>query len=344
MSKLSQPTLSDIARRLKVSKVTISKALRDHPDISIETKQKVKKAARELGYVPNLIARNLSTKSSHTIGLIVPKIAHHFFATAIESIYSAASERNYEIIMTLSQENAVKERMHIESLLSMRVDGLLVSVSEQTKEHDIFKKVKDMGIPLVFFDRTIEGLGFSGVKTDDRQCAYIAVKHAIEIGYTKIAHLAGYNYTSIGTDRYNGFLDAMNEFNIPVHDEWIIEGGFGEKDGYHSFIKLFKTNRLPEIVFAVTFPVAMGMYTAVEEIGLVIPKDVDVIAFGGSDYNRFFSPSMTFVDQPAAEIGKRAIEILLEEIKNPDLQEERHIALPGELIICQTCRKETEDI
>lgn len=341
MLKSSQITLSDIAIQLKVSKVTVSKALRDHPDISIETKQMVKKVARELGYLPNIIARNLSSKSSHTIGLVVPKIAHHFFATAIESIYSTASERNYEIIMTVSQEDAEREKMHIQSLLSMRVDGLLVSVSEQTNDTEIFRKVKERGIPLVFFDRIIEGLGFSGITTDDRQGAYIATKHAIEIGYTKIAHLSGYHYTNIGRDRYNGFQDAMNEFRIPIHDEWVIEGGFGEEDGYRNFKKLFRRRTLPEIVFAVTFPVAMGIYTATEEIGLAIPDDIDLISFGGSDYNRFFSPSMTFVDQPAAELGQRAVEILLDEIKNPDLREEKHITLSGELVICQTCRKES---
>jgi LacI family transcriptional regulator len=340
MQKSSQITLNDIARRLNVSKVTVSKALRDHSDISFETKQMVKRVARELGYLPNVIVRNLPSKNSHIIGLVVPKIAHHFFATAIEAIYNTAAQRNYEIIMTVSQEDAEKEKIHIQSLLSMGVDGLLVSVSEQTKDTEIFNKVKEQGIPLVFFDRTIEGLGFSGITTDDRKGAYIATRHAIEIGYTKIAHLAGYRYTNIGRDRYYGFRDAMNELRIPIHDEWVIEGGFGEEAGYHNFKKLFRSRTLPEIIFAVTFPVAMGMYTAVEEIGLSIPDDIDVISFGGSDYNRFFSPSMTFVDQPATELGQKAIELLLDEIKNPDLHQEQHISLAGELVICQTCRKE----
>jgi len=340
MLKSSQVTLNDIAKRLKVSKVTVSKALRDHPDISMETKQMVKRVARELGYLPNIIARNLSSKSSHTIGLVVPKIAHHFFSTAIEAIYNTAAERNYEIIMTVSQESSEKEKMHIETLLSMRVDGLLVSVSEQTKDTEIFDKVKKRNIPLVFFDRTIEGLGFSGITTDDRKGAYLATKYAIQNGYKKIAHLAGYRYTNIGRERYSGYHDAMTESQIPIHDEWVIEGGFGEEAGYHNFKKLFRSKALPEIVFTVTFPVAMGMYTAVEEIGLTIPNDIDVISFGGSDYNRFFSPSMTFIDQPAAVMGQKAVELLLDEIKNPDLREEKHIALSGALIICQTCRKE----
>jgi LacI family transcriptional regulator len=335
-----QITLQDIANKIKVSKVTVSKALRDHPDISSETKRLIKETAQSLGYSPNYLARNLSAKKSNTIGLVVPKIAHHFFATAIETIYSVAFENGYEIMMTVSQEDAFYEITHINTLLSMRVDGLLVSVTEKTKDLDVFNLVKKKKIPLVFFDRVIGGLGFSSVTTDDQAGAYKAIKQVIDIGYTKIAHLAGYGYTNIGRARLTGFQDAMNDYNIEINPEWVIEGGFSEEDGYRGFWKLFKSNNMPEVVFAVTFPVAMGMYTAAEEIGLSIPDDVDVISFGGSVYNRFFSPSMTYIDQPAGKIAETAFTMLLEEIKNPDTHGKKQLAIPGELIICQTCRKE----
>jgi LacI family transcriptional regulator len=334
-----QITLKDIADKLKVSKVTVSKALRDHPDISAETKRLIKDTAKSLGYSPNYLARNLSAKKSNTIGLVVPKIAHHFFATAIETIYSVAFENGYEIMMTVSQEDAFFEITHINTLLSMRVDGLLVSITEKTKDLEVFNLVKKKKIPLVFFDRVIDGLGFSSVTTDDRGGAYKAIKHVIDIGYTKIAHLAGYNYTNIGRARFTGFQDAMKDHHIEINPEWVIEGGFSEEDGYRGFWKLFKSNNMPEVVFAVTFPVAMGMYTAAEEIGLTIPDDVDVISFGGSDYNRFFSPSMTYINQPAAKLAETAFTLLLNEIKNPDTQGEQHLVIPSELIICQTCKK-----
>jgi len=230
-----QVTLKDIAGRLKVSKVTVSKALRDHPDISAEKKDLIRETAQEMGYTPNFLARNLSSRKSNTksntIGLVVPKIAHHFFATAIETIYSIAFDHGYEIMMAVSQEDAYYEQTHINTLLSMRVDGLLVSITEKTRDLKLFNLVKKKKIPLVFFDRVIHNLGFSSVTTDDRGGAYKAVKHAIEAGYTKIAHLAGFSYTNIGKERYIGYEDAMKEHNLPINPEWIIEGGFGEESG-----------------------------------------------------------------------------------------------------------------
>ncbi len=333
-----QVTLKDIADRLKVSKVTVSKALRDHPDISSEKKDLIRETAQEMGYTPNYFARNLSSRKSNTIGLVVPKIAHNFFATAIETIYSVAFDHGYEIMMAVSQEDAFYEQTHINTLLSMRVDGLLISITEKTRDLELFNLVKKKKIPLVFFDRVIHGLGFSSVTTDDRGGAYKAVKHAIDTGYTKIAHLAGFSYTNIGKERYAGYEDAMKENNLPINEEWIIEGGFGEEAGYRGFWKLFKSNNMPEVVFAVTFPVAMGMYTAAEEIGLTIPDDVDVISFGGSAYNRFFSPSMTYLNQPAAVLAEKAILLLIDEIKNPEQHEEEHIKVPGDIIVCETCR------
>jgi LacI family transcriptional regulator len=333
-----QVTLRDIADKLKVSKVTVSKALRDHPDISLETKQLIRDTAQDMGYTPNYLARNLSSQQSNTIGLIVPKIAHHFFATAIETIYSVAFDHGYEIMMAVSQEDAFYEKTHINTLLSMRVDGLLVSITEKTKDIEIFELVKKKNIPLVFFDRVIKNIGFSSVTTDDRGGAYKAVKHAIDCGYTKIAHLAGYRYTNIGSERYAGFEKAMKDHDLEINKDWVIEGGFGEEDGYRGFWKLFKSNNMPEVIFTVTFPVTMGMYAAVQEIGLSIPGDVDVISFGGSAYNRFFSPSMTYLDQPTAILAEKAILLLIDRIKNPGLRGEEHITIPGEIVLCQTCR------
>jgi len=333
-----QVTLKDIADKLKVSKVTVSKALRDHPDISEETKKLIRDTAQEMGYTPNYFARNLSSRESTTIGLVVPKIAHHFFATAIETIYSVAFDNGYEIMMAVSQEDAFYEKTHINTLLSMHVAGLLVSITEKTKETEIFDLVKKKNIPLVFFDRVIKNIGFSSITTDDIGGAYKAVKYAISRGYTKIAHLAGYQYTNIGSERFAGYKKAIIEAGLKINKEWVIEGGFGEEDGYRGFWKLFKSNNMPEVIFTVTFPVAMGMYTAAEEIGLSIPDDVDIISFGGSAYNRFFSPSMTYLDQPTALLAEKAILLLIEQIKNPLSSEEVHITVPGEIVVCQTCR------
>jgi LacI family transcriptional regulator len=335
-------TLKDIAEELDLSKVSVSKALRDHPDIGPETKQLVRETAERLGYVPNYIARNLSSRQSKTIGLVVPKIAHHFFATAIETIYQTAFDNKYEIIMTVSQENVENELIHLQTLLSMRVDGLLVSVTEQTKDKAIFETVKKRGIPLVFFDRVIEGVGFSTVTASDEQGTYDAIAEIIGTGYTKLAHLAGYSYTNIGKKRLNGFKKALRDNKLDIPEPWIVETGFSESDGYKGFMKIFRSGNLPEVIFTVTYPVALGVILAAQEAGISVPGDIQILSFGGSIYNRFVSPSISYIDQPAEEIGRNATELLLDEIKNPEMREEQHIVVPTELVICDTCKKKEE--
>ncbi len=335
-------TLKDIAEDLNISKVSVSKALRDHPDIGAETKRLVRETAERLGYVPNYIARNLSSRQSKTIGLVVPKIAHHFFASAIETIYQTAFDNKYEIIMTVSQEKVENELIHLQTLLSMRVDGLLISVTEQTKDLSIFETVKKRGIPLVFFDRVVEGLGFSTVTADDEQGTYDAITEVINSGYTKFAHLAGYSYTNIGKNRLNGFRNAMKDNNLKVPEHWVVETGFAEGDGYKGFMKLFRSGELPEVIFTVTYPVALGLILAAQEAGISIPGDLQIVSFGGSIYNRFVTPSISYIDQPSEEIGKKATELLLDEIKNPEMREERHIVVPTKLVICDTCKKKEE--
>jgi LacI family transcriptional regulator len=152
--------LEDIAKRLNLSKVSISKALRDHPDISIKTRKKIKKAAKEMGYHPNQVARSLASKKTRIIGVIVPKIAHFFFSYVIEGIYNAVIENDYDVILGVSLENGELEDKHLESFLQMRVDGLLVSISQETKNPAKFEAAKEMGIKLVFFDRVFEDAGF----------------------------------------------------------------------------------------------------------------------------------------------------------------------------------------
>ncbi len=332
-------TLEDIAKRLDVSKVTVSKALRGHPDISSETAKKVKKLAKELGYSPNFMARNLSSKRSNTIGVVIPKIAHFFFSSVIEAIYDAAFENNYEIILTVSQENADREIKHIRSLLSMRVDGLIVSVSQTTKDFTIFETVRDMGVPLTFMDRIPPMDGISSVVCDDRTGAFSATEQAINIGYRKIAHLAGYQHVNIGRDRYKGFVDAMKQYDVPIKPEWVVYGGFSEDDGYVGFNKMYETGNLPEFIFASTYPVALGVYRAIEELGMKIPDDVDLISFGSSGSNRFLSPSMSYVEQPTTELGRKSVELTLENIRQHEQFIPQHIKLPTKLVLCKTCIK-----
>jgi LacI family transcriptional regulator len=319
--------LEDIAREVGLTKVSVSKALRDHPDIADITKQRVREVATRLGYTPNLVARSLSSRRSNMIGVIVPKVAHSFFSQVIEAIHARASESNYEIIMCVSHENADLERKHMETLLGMRVDGMLVSTSAATSDLKPFKTVLDAGVPLVLFDRAPSGLDVSTVTVDDRRGAREGVEHLIDVGHRDIAHLAGYSSVTIGRERRLGFEEAMKAAGLPVADGSIIEGGFGERDGYLGFNALYGTGRVPEAIFAVTFPVGLGAYHAALDLGVPL-ESFALMTFGGSEMNRFLSHPMYCVDQSAREVGSRAASLLIEHIESDGTRPPQHLILP----------------
>ena len=339
MNSPKRITLNDIALRLGISKVAVSKALRDHPDISPATRARVKQMAESLGYVPNYMARNLSARKTLTVGLVVPKIAHHFFSQAIEAIYETAEESNYEIILTVSREDESRERRQIKTLLSMRVDGLLVSLAQNTRRTDIFKEVRDHGLPLVFFDRVPDEPGYSAVTTDDRQGAFEAVAWFASRGYRKIAHIGGFPHTSIGRKRARGYRRAMEQYGCDLPSGFIVEGGFSEEDGYRGLMKIYDRVGLPEVLFTVTFPVALGAVRAMQDLGKSVPDDMQIVSFGGSAYSRYMKPAISYFDQPAREIGKTATNMLLEEIGGRQ-KSGRFVELPGKLILSPEFQKE----
>ena len=339
MKNGSHVTINDIAKRLKVSQVTVSKALRGHPDISVETTKRVKKVAHELGYSPNFLARNLSARRSNMLGLVVPKVAHFFFGSVIEGVYNAAFENNYETILTVSQENAEREKKHLLTLVSMRVDGILISISQETRDQEIFKWIRKKGIPLLFLDRIPEPPlpGFSSVMGNDTEGTFMAIEHAIKVGYRKLGFIGGNTAISIGKNRLQGFQDALQEYGVPLKKEWIIPGGFGKDDGYNGFKKLFTNGPIPEFIFAATYPVALGIYEAAKELGVQIPNDIDIMCYGDSDVSRFLSPALSCVRQPTHDLGERAVQVMLEAIAEPDITREHHVVLPTQLVIRETC-------
>lgn len=304
----------------------------------METSARVRKMAEQLGYSPNLIARNLSARRSHMIGLVVPKIAHYFFGALIEGVYDAAFANNYETLLTVSQENPERERKHLQTLVSMRVDGIIISISETTRDLEIFQWIRKLGVPLLFLDRYPDPMpaGFSSVVVDDRGGTFHAIEHAIKTGYRKIACIGGHPHINIGRNRLLGFEAAMKEYGVPVNRRWVVKGGFGKETGYDGLLDLHANGQVPELIFAMTYPIALGVYEAAKELGLCIPRDVDVISFGDSDVSRVISPALSCVTQPSDETGRKAVELMLSMITHPDSREQ-HLVLPTELVLRETC-------
>jgi len=329
---MAHSTQSDIARKLNVTRITVSKALRDHPDISKEMKKKVNELAEELGYTPNLIAKNLTSRKMFTIGIVIPDLENSFFAYATDSIIDTATEKKYNVFVTVSRENQQNEILNLKNLIGMRVDGLLVCVSQQTNDIRIFNRIKNLNIPLVFFDRQFEGLNFRNIVFDDKNGAISALNKIIEEGYSKVAHFAGYLNVSIGKERYAGYKYALEKNGIELNPDWIIEGGFEVKDGYESFMRLYKKNNLPEIIFTVNDRVALGAYQAAREVGINIPEDIGLAAYGFNETAQTFTPPLSIINQDPRKIGRAAAEMLIEEIDNNCTDKKHQIIIEEEFL------------
>ncbi len=305
-------TIKDLARQLTLSPSTVSRALRDHADISRATKKRVLAMAAKTNYQPNLIAQSLQTRRSNTIGVIVPEIRHDFFATVISGIEEVAYQAGYTIMVCQSNDTFDREVINTRALAANRVAGMLVSTSQETSDFGHLETVLAQGIPLVLFDRVAKEMEVSMVLVDDFDGAYNAVCYLIRSGYRRIAHLAGTSSLYVSQKRRAGYEKALADNKLPIDPSLTVEGGYHEKDGRRGAQKLFELASPPDAIFAVNDPVAIGAYLYIREAGLRIPEDVALVGFTNNPISAIIDPPMTTVSQPAFEIGKTAAGLLLE--------------------------------
>jgi DNA-binding LacI/PurR family transcriptional regulator len=316
MKKVNQ---KDIAASLNISRVTVTKALKDHPDIAVKTRELIKQKAKELGYVPDFIGRSLSSKRTHIIGIVLPKIAHSFFSYSVEKFYEAALKKGYHVLPMISFEDDEVESKNIQTLLSMRADGLIIDVAGKCKESSHYEFAKRSGCKILFYDRCLNNTKDGAILTNDRKSAYDLTKLMIKKGYKRICHFAGPSLLSIASERQRGYEDAMKEENLIKN---ICNVDFTIKGGYNAMMKLANENELPEAIFAVNDSVAHGIYDAVNELGLKIPGDIAVAGFGDIESSRFLTPPLTSVSMPISEMTKSAINTIIDMIEtNSDFKE-----------------------
>jgi LacI family transcriptional regulator len=271
-----------------------------------------------MGYVPNLIVRQLNYRRTFTIGNTIPDLENSFFSFIVDSMIDYATGHNYYVILTVSREKHNIEKQNIENLIGMRVDGLLVCHSQESVDQEIFKTVEKMKIPLIFFDRAFDNLKFSTVTFNDKSGAVNGLNRIIQEGYTRIAHFAGYSTTNIGKLRIEGYTETLKHNKIPVRKEWIIESGFELKDGYEPFKRMNSSGNLSEIIFAVNDRVALGTYKAAKESGLRIPGDIGIFGFGFNETTDLFDPPLTVINQDPRRLAVEAIKLLIDEIEYTD--------------------------
>jgi DNA-binding LacI/PurR family transcriptional regulator len=315
---MASATIKDLAKALNISPSTVSRALRDHPDISQFTKKRVISLANKLDYHPDSIAQSLQTKKTKTIGVIVPEIKQPFFASVINGIEEFAYAAGYTIIVCQSNESYDREVVYTRSLVSHRVAGLLVSLSRTTQNFDHFKVLQRRNVPMVFFDRVSDEIEADKVVVDDYQGAYDVVDHLIKSGYRRIAHLAGPENLSISKFRLKGYRDAIKQHNLTLNEELVIHGGLDDTDGVVGFQKLLNLKQLPDAVFAVNDPVATGAFITIKEHGLKIPADIALAGFSNTHMTSLLDPPLTTVEQPSYQIGKTAAQLLMEQIHSSD--------------------------
>lgn len=307
-------TISDIAKELSVSKSTVSRALHDHHSISESMKQSVKRLAKKYNYHPNTIASSLFKKSTKTIGVVVPILSHHFFATAIAGIEEVAYKSGYKVIICQSNESYEREVSVVKALLSAQVDGLIVSVSRTTKKMDHFDLFLRKGIPLVFFDRLPDGIESNSVAVDDYKGAYMIVEHLIEQGFKRIAHFSGPLHVNVSKNRMRGYKDALEKYNIPYDPALLFEAGFERRHGVEAAERLIAEGNLPDAIFAVCDPVAIGLMLTLKSKGLRIPEDIAVAGFNDEPIATIIDPPLTTIVQPAFDMGVSAANIFLQKI------------------------------
>jgi LacI family transcriptional regulator len=327
-------TMKDIAQELGISIGTVSKVLRDHPDISPETRERVRKRMRELNYRPNLAARALVTGRTHTIGLVVPDLVHPFFGEVAGGLSKLLRKKGYSLIISSSDEDLELENRAIDQLLARRVDALIVASSQ--RDWDFFHHIEKQKIPLVLIDRHPEAGKVNFVGVNDEEIGEMATEHLIAMGCRRIAHIGGPRIsTALG--RLRGYQKALESHGLPSEPKYVISREHADEasdaTGYEAMNELLSLKRPPDGVFCYNDPTAMGAMQAAIEKGIRIPQELAIIGSGNVRYAKFLRVPLSTIDQQSGEIGDRAAKLALKLIESKTQPKPTTILLSPQLIV-----------
>lgn len=315
-------TIKTIAKELGVSTSTVSKALSDSHEISVETKERIRAYADFYNYKPNSLALQLRTQKTKVIGVVVPKIVHHFFSKVISGIEEIATKRGYNVMICFSNNSYKREVENIEVLTNGSVDGLLVSLSKETLENGDFSHFQNLiedEVPLVMFDRVHQSIQCDKVIVDDHGAGYKATKHLVDLGCNNIAMITTPKHVTVGSLRREGYERALSESELPIDERLILE--VNEKGNLHEEVtKLFSQNI--DGVFAVNEIYAAIAIKVAKEKGLKIPEDISIIGFTDGLISKYSSPSITTIAQHGYTMGKQSAELLLDRIESENKDKE----------------------
>ncbi|MEO6456231.1 MAG: LacI family DNA-binding transcriptional regulator [Ginsengibacter sp.] len=312
LPKLAHTTISDIARALKTTPATVSRAMNNHPSISIETKEAVKLTATKLNYKKNRLASSLRSGKTFVIGVIIPKIEINFFGSIVHGIESVANAHGYNILIYQSNESPEFEIKGLETFMTAQVDGIMASVAKETVDYSHYISARNRGIPLVLFDRANADCGIPSVVIDDFKGAFMATEHLIQQGYKRIAYVSGQQHVKIFNDRLKGYKAALQKNGFSVIDELIFPGNVSVESGREATSYFLKLNDRPDAIFAVEDFTALGVIKECKEKGIKVPEEMGVFGFACEMFGEHITPSLSTMDQQTVLMGEKAIKLLLE--------------------------------
>ena len=337
MANQKRISLKDLAHELGVSIATVSRALRNSPEIGQEMQMKVKELAKRLNYRPNPFAQSLRKEGPRIIGVVVPNLVTHFYAAVLDGIEDEARRAGYSVVSSNSHESCEDEMRAIDNFVNLHVEGIIASVSQNTTDYSHFEKVSKMGIPLVFFGRTCLPDLFSSVTANGDVAAKKATQHLIETGSRRIAFLGGPNHLDMVKRRKHGYLEALRDNRIPIDRELVVCNRIDFDLVVEATKQLLQIENRPDAILAVNDTVTFAAFTAVKEMGLRIPEDVALIGFTDDQHARYVTPQMSAIEDQSYKMGCVAYDLLQKSISGDPNKYKKIV--PQKLVIRGTSDK-----
>lgn len=329
-------TIKDIARKFNCSPSTVSRALNNHYSINEDTRKNIQEYAQKAGYQRNSVSLSLLNKLTGSLGIIVPTISNYYEASVIDGLHSALQPLGYSLTICVTNESSRVEAEHMSSLLANRVEGIFLSVSQDTYDSghcDHLQTVLQRRIPLIFIDRDYTGFNASRVMVDDYHGAYAVVEHLVKMGCQRIAHLKGPNGLTVSEQRFTGYIDCLKRYELPIRGDLIINTNFKIESAIIPTKHLLDLVSPPDAIFGVNDGVAIGAMRVIRDRGLQIPADIALVGFDNSPTSAYMHPSLTTVARPGREVGTEAARLFLRQLNTAGDFPEEAITLPSSLII-----------
>lgn len=330
-------SLKDLAAKLGVSIATVSRALRNSPEIGQEMQERVKALAKELNYRPNPFARSLRREAPKIIGVVVPNLLTHFYSAVLDGIEEEATKSGYSVISANSHEDCIAEAKAVDNFIDMHVEGIIACLAQDTTDYSHFEEIADMGIPLVFFGRTCMSDKFSTVTANGDEAAQMATEHLITTGSRRIAFIGGPNHLDMVKRRKHGYLEALREHRIPIDREIVVCDKIDYSTAVEHTLNLLKRPDRPDAILAFNDIITFAAYTAIRQMKLNIPKDVALIGFSDDVHTNYVTPRMSVIVDQSKKMGAEACRLLLKSIGGDT--KIRKVIVPQKLVIRETSAK-----